>query len=160
MQWESVYALRDDLSPFEAEGVGVFALGLRFGLDDLQTVAAESIADGPNDKKIDVLYIDRAQRSAFIMQCYGAQGKFEQQAPGNKATDLHTAAAYVFSGGLDNVPAPIRAQVTDLRSAIADGSVDAVYFWYVHNQTESDNIGKELKQVEVSAVAHVRAGFP
>ncbi len=51
MKWEEAYILRDDLTPFEAEGVGVFALGLRFGLDDLQTVAAESITDGPDDKK-------------------------------------------------------------------------------------------------------------
>lgn len=160
MKWETAYAARDDLTPFGAEGVGVFSLGLRFGLDDLQTVAAESITDGPGDKKIDVLYIDRAQRSAFIMQCYGAQSNFDQQAPGNKATDLHTAAAYAFSVGLDNVPDQIRAQVTDLRSAINDGSVDSVYFWYVHNRTESDNIGKELKQIEVSALANVRAAFP
>jgi hypothetical protein len=118
MKWENAYALRDDLTPFGAEGVGVFALGLRFGLDDLQTVAAESITDGPDDKKIDVLYIDRAQRSAFIMQCYGAKSRFDQQAPGNKATDLHTAAAYAFSIGLKNVPAQIRAQVADLRSAV------------------------------------------
>ncbi len=160
MKWEEAYALRDDLTPFEAEGVGVFALGLRFGLDDLQTVAAQSITDGPDDKKIDILYIDRAQRSAFIMQCYGAKSKLDQQAPGNKATDLHTAAAYAFSVGLNNVPDQIRAQVTDLRSAVTDGSVDAVYFWYVHNQTESDNIAKELKQIEVSALANVRAAFP
>jgi hypothetical protein len=162
MKWENAYALRDDLTPFGAEGVGVFALGLRFGLDDLQTVAAESITDGPDDKKIDVLYIDRAQRSAFIMQCYGAKSRFDQQAPGNKATDLHTAAAYAFSIGLKNVPAQIRAQVAvcGLRSAISDGTVDSVYFWYVHNQTESQNIGQELKQLEVSALANVRAAFP
>lgn len=60
MKWEDAYLQRDDLTPFGAEGIGVFALGLRFGLDDLQTVAAESITDGPDDKKIDVLYIDRA----------------------------------------------------------------------------------------------------
>lgn len=134
MKWEDAYALRDDLTPFEAEGIGVFALGLRFGLDDLQIVAAESITDGPDDKKIDVLYIDRTQRSTFLMQCYAAQSKFEHQAPGNKATDLHTAAAYAFSVGLSNVPSQIRAQVTDLRSTISDGSVDAVYFWYVHTK--------------------------
>jgi hypothetical protein len=160
MKWESAYALRDDLTPFGAEGIGVFALGLRFALDDLQTVAAESITDGPDDKKIDVLYIDRAQRSAFIMQCYGAESRLDQQAPGNKATDLHTAAAYAFSVGLNNVPIQIRAQVTDLRSAINDGSVDAVYFWYVHNRTESENIAQELKQIEVSALANVRVAFP
>lgn len=160
MKWEDAYLQRDDLTPFGAEGIGVFALGLRFGLDDLQTVAAESITDGPDDKKIDVLYIDRAQRSAFIMQCYGAKSKFDQQAPGNKATDLHTAAAYAFSVGLNNVPTQIRAQVTDLRSAITDGSVDGVYFWYVHNQTESENIAQELRQIEVSALANVKAAFP
>jgi hypothetical protein len=160
MKWEDAYLQRDDHTPFGAEGIGVFALGLRFGLDDLQTVAAESITDGPDDKKIDVLYIDRAQRSAFIMQCYGAKSKFDQQAPGNKATDLHTAAAYAFSVGLNNVPTQIRAQVTDLRSAITDGSVDGVYFWYVHNQTESENIAQELRQIEVSALANVKAAFP
>lgn len=160
MKWEVAYALRDDLTPFGSEGVGVFALGLRFGFDDLQTVAAESITDGPDDKKIDVLYIDRAQRSAFIMQCYGAKSKLDQQAPGNKATDLHTAAAYAFSVGLSNLPDQIRAQVTDLRSAISDGTVDSVYFWYVHNQTESQSIAQELKQIEVSALANVRTAFP
>lgn len=160
MKWETAFKLRDDLTPFEAEGIGVFALGLRFGLDDLQTVASEAITDGPDDKKIDVLYIDRGQRSAFIMQCYAAKGKFDQQAPGNKATDLHTASAYAFGVGIANLPASIRAHVSDLRQAIKDGSVVSVYFWYVHNQTESENISNELKQVEIGATNNVRAAFP
>ena len=160
MKWEEAFAQRDDLTPFGGEGIGVFALGLRFGLDDLQAVAAESITDGPNDKKIDVIYIDRSQRSAFVMQCYKATGKFDKQAPGNKATDLHTAATYTFSTGLNDVPEQIKLQITDLRSAISDGSVDTVYFWYVHNRTDSTSIADEMKQVEVGASANVRTAFP
>jgi len=35
------------------------ALALKFGIDGLDTVAADSISDGSNDKKCDIIYINK-----------------------------------------------------------------------------------------------------
>jgi len=34
-------------------------LALKFGIDDLDTVAADSISDGSDDKKCDIIYINK-----------------------------------------------------------------------------------------------------
>jgi hypothetical protein len=46
------YSLRDD-------AIGIFAINLRFDLDDIQTIASESITGGGDDKKCDVVYVDK-----------------------------------------------------------------------------------------------------
>jgi hypothetical protein len=57
------YALTDD-------AIGVFAINLRFNLDDIQTIVSEAITGGGDDKKCDVLYVDKERQVAVIAQCY------------------------------------------------------------------------------------------
>ena len=49
------YSLTDD-------ALGVFAINLRFNLDDIQTIASEAITGHGDDKKCDVVYVDKERR--------------------------------------------------------------------------------------------------
>ena len=160
MTWEEALADRDDISGYGAEALGLFGLALRFGIDDLVSVAADAVTDGQNDKKIDILYVDSTQRAAFLMQCCKKESKFEKSAPANKASDLHTAVAYAFATAEENLPEKVKPQIIFLRNAIRSNDIDTIYIWYVHNRTESDQISRELNQVELSAQAHLERNFP
>ena len=159
MGWKAALNARDDLNDYGGEALGLFGLALRFGVEDLQTVAAEAVTDGQNDKKLDIIYVDSSNKSAFLMQCYLAEGKWDKSAPADKATDLHAAASYAFNVTEENLPDRIKSQVLNLRRSIAEGDIDTVYIWYVHNRTESQGISSELQQVEVSAQNHINAKF-
>ena len=47
--WQDALVARDDLAQYGDNAVGLFALAIRFALDDVHTVAAEAITDGSND---------------------------------------------------------------------------------------------------------------
>jgi hypothetical protein len=68
------YSLTDD-------AIGVFAINLRFNLDDIQTIVSEAITGGGDDKKCDVLYVDKEREIAVIAQCYISQrsGRLRQR---------------------------------------------------------------------------------
>jgi hypothetical protein len=89
------YSLTDD-------AIGVFAINLRFNLDDIQTIVSEAITGGGDDKKCDVLYVDKEREIAVIAQCYISQ-KIREAAPANKASDLNTALTWLLSTNLDNL---------------------------------------------------------
>ncbi|WP_084145949.1 AIPR family protein [Anaerovorax odorimutans] len=74
-------------------------------------------------------------------------------APGNKASDLNTAAAWVFARDIESVPTQIRDSVQELQEAILNGDINSIYFWYVHNLNEKNNkdIQEELNTVQVAA---------
>lgn len=71
--WQTAFDSRDDLRQYEANALGLFALALKFGLDDIDTVAADSITDGNDDKKCDIVFIDVDEGVAVIAQCYLSQ---------------------------------------------------------------------------------------
>ena len=82
-------------------------------------------------------------------------------APGNKASDLNTAATWVFAQNPENVPPRIREQVQLLQSSIENNSIRTIYFWYVHNLNEQNNpqIKAELTAMQVSARALLKGLF-
>ena len=63
---KSNYSLTDD-------AIGVFAINLRFNLDDIQTIVTEAITGGGDDKKCDVVYVDKEREIAVVAQCYISQ---------------------------------------------------------------------------------------
>src|SRR5579871_743654 len=93
--WEAALDARDDLSAYGDNAIGLFALALRFNIEDLDSVAADAITDGSDDKKCDILYVDREERSAVIAQCYVSRSA-KSSAPANKASDLNTAVAWLL----------------------------------------------------------------
>ncbi len=145
--WTSAFAARDDLRKYEQNALGLFALALRFGIDDLDSVAADSITDGSDDKKCDMIFINLDEGLAIVAQCYYSSiGR--SAAPANKASDLNTAVAWLLQREVDQVPTRLQAQATDLRDAIEDGTVTEIQAWYIHNLPESQNVNDELQTVE------------
>lgn len=144
--WQEALAARDDLEQYKDNAIGLFALELRFGLDDVHSVAAESITDGSDDKKCDLIFIDREEGVAVVAQCYFSS-KDKRSAPANKASDLNTAVAWLLQREVSALPERIRSAAVELRSAIADGCIRRFEAWYVHNLPESTNVKDELSTV-------------
>jgi len=156
--WESALEGRTDLEQYGDNAIGLFALALRFSIEDLESVAADAITDGADDKKCDILFVDRDERAAVIAQCYVAKSP-RAAAPANKASDLNTAVAWLLHTPINSVPPQLRSEAKGLRDAIRGGSIDTLHIWYVHNLPESKNVKNELDAVESAASTAVKAHF-
>lgn len=150
MGWESAFNVMRENYTLSDDSIGVFALNLRFGLDDVRTIASEAITGGGDDKKCDVIYVDKEREIAVLAQCYIARTA-KPAAPANKASDLNTAIAWLLSQPLDTLPDGLKERADELRTAINAGEVKQFYIWYVHNLPRSQNVTKELQAVEQTA---------
>lgn len=151
---------RTDLTPYGSNALLLFALELRFGLEDLQTVASTSLTDGPDDKKCDLVYVDVEAGVAVVAQSYVSADTTKVEAKSQKAADLNTAAAWLLTRPIDELPERLRAAATELRSALEAGSISSLQFWYVHNLPGSQNVRDELRTVELTARAALDQRFP
>jgi hypothetical protein len=157
--WKAAFAARSDLSRYGDDAIGLFALALRFGLEDLETVAAESLTAGNDDKKVDIVYIDRDDGVAVLAQCYSSR-KERTSAPANKASDLNTAVGWLLQRSVADLPIGLRSTAAELRECLIDGSVTDLHVWYIHNLPESPNVHSELLTVESSLGLALRSAFP
>lgn len=123
----------------------LWALALYLEEPNTETLAAAALTDGPDDKKLDFVYLDLANQKIILAQGYYAAAANKDTAPANKASDLNTGAAWLVSGNLDQVPVAIRPAITGCRNALADGDVDTIELLYVHNLPESTNVTRELQ---------------
>lgn len=115
----------------------LYALQLRYDIEDIVAVASEALTDGSDDKKCDLIYIDKDSGFAVIAQAYMKQNPTEADlAKANKASDLNVAASWIFTRNIQDVPTRIRDSVSELQEAIKNGDINTVYFWYVHNMNE------------------------
>ena len=129
----------------------VWVMGRYLEESDLEALAATALTDGPNDKKIDFICLDRDEKRLVLTQGYYA-AKPKDSAPDNKAADLNTAAAWFFSGDLEVVPSTIRDIVNECRKALEADEIDSIELFYVHNLPESINVAREIQTAE----EHVR----
>lgn len=157
--WTQAFDNRSDLQQYSENAIGLFALALRFGIDDLATVAANSITDGSDDKKCDIIHVDKDEQIAVIAQCY-LSSKNKLSAPSNKASDLNTAVSWLLQRPTSELPERIRPAAIELRECIIDGSINEIHVWYVHNLSESENVCQELVTVEHTADSILRNHFP
>lgn len=157
--WSQAFDNRSDLQEYDDNALGLFALALRFGIDDLATVAANSITDGSDDKKCDIIHVDRDEQIAVIAQCY-VSSKKKPSAPSNKASDLNTAVSWLLQRPTGELPERLRPAALELRACIIDGSINEVHVWYVHNLPESENVRQELVTVEHTAYSVLQNHFP
>ena len=164
MKYKIDYRSRTDLSKrYGNNALLLYALQLRFEIQDIVSVASDSLTDGTNDKKCDLIYVDPDTGIAVIAQGYTKQKETtEDLAPANKASDLNTAATWVFAQNPDDVPEQIREQVHLLQSSIESNSVNIIYFWYVHNLDERNNpqVKEELTAMQTSARALLKNLYP
>lgn len=146
---------RDDLKKYGSNALAIYSLSLLFGIDDIESVAAESIIDNGKggDKKCDVIYIDDDLETAIIIQAYNSENSNKTEAKSNKASDLNAAAGWLLSSNVNDIPESLKSSAVKLRSDLKDGKIGRVEFWYVHNLPESTNVKQELSIVEKTASA-------
>lgn len=148
-----------ELKQFKEDALLLFALSLRFNIEDITTVGTNSLTED-DDKKADLIYIDTDLQCAVIAQTFINKTRKRKTAKANKACDLNTAATWLLSRDINDLPVALRSHAEELRRVIQDGEIRTIYFWYVHNLTESKNVAQELKTVEHTAHAVLRRGFP
>lgn len=144
--WQGALSAREDLMQYGDNAVGLFALAVRFSLDDIHTAASESVTDGSDDKKCDLIYIDREEGVAVVAQCYWASKK-KASAPANKASDLNTAVAWLLQRPIEQLPSRLRSPASELRESIRNGEIRRFEAWYVHNLPENKSVRDELDTV-------------
>lgn len=149
---------RSDLARYGDNALLLYALELRHNIDDIHAVAAESLTDGADDKKCDLVYIDRDRRLAVIAQGY-VSSKPRHAAPANKASDLNTAGSWLLSANRSELPTAIRSAAKELRSALNDNEIEVMELWYVHNCPNSTNVERELATVQNGVKALLSASF-
>ncbi|OBS09181.1 AIPR family protein [Acidihalobacter prosperus] len=146
-KWQAAYETTKANFGLDDDAIGVFAIQLRFNLDDIKTIAAEAITGGGNDRKCDVLHIDKEMGVAVVAQCYVAQTK-KVAAKANKAADLNTAVSWLLSAEIQTLDPLLAGRAQELRDAIRAGDIKQIHCWYVHNLPHSENVRKELETVE------------
>jgi hypothetical protein len=155
-------ARADLLEAFKHNARLLFALQLRFDIDDIHAVARDALVDGPDDKSCDLVYLDRAGRKLVVAQGYEAADAGKGQvAKTTKAALLNHAAAWLLSGDVTKLSERLQSVANEVRAAVGDGEVDSIEFWYVHNRPESKHVGEELRTVEkaVRNAIHDRFAF-
>lgn len=148
---ETAFTARSDLQQYGPNARLLFALQLRFQIEDIQTVAINCLTDAPDDCKCDLIYVDQDSGVAVVAQGYEAANANKKSAPSNKAATLGTAASWLLARQLKELPVHLQPAAKELRTAIKSGTINSVQFWYVHNLPESSNVGNELATVEHTA---------
>jgi len=150
ISFRNAFQARHDLKEYGDNALLMYALELKYNIDDIRAVAVQALTDGNNDKKCDLVYVDRDGGFAVIAQGYMAQ-KEKREAPANKASDLNTAISWLLSLDLELLPEKIKPAAIELRDAIQSGVIRSIELWYVHNCQESKNVKSELASVEITA---------
>ena len=153
--WSTAYAERADLKAFGSAGLALFAMALKFGYDDLETIGADAVVDGPDDRGCDVIFVDREQGIAIVAQSYVSTTS-KAAANAGKAATLRQAVSFLVEVGIESVPDRLKASASLLREALLAGDIRTVYVWFVHNCPGSENVKSELAAVAETANAIIR----
>jgi hypothetical protein len=152
---------RSDLMAYgDDQALMLFALQLRFNIEDIDSVAAVALTDHANDKKCDMVYVDRDGGVIVVAQGYSAQDSRKREAPANKAADLNTGVAWLLAGDVTTLPSGLQAAALEVRDALEHDQVTDFYIWYCHNLPESVNVKRELDQVAMTASGLLKTNYP
>jgi hypothetical protein len=132
----------------------VWVMALYSDYPDFLELASEALTDGSDDKKIDFIRLDVDEKKLVFAQGYFSS-RDKDKAPANKASDLNTAAAWLFSGDLSLIPENLRSIIQESRDAITIGEVDQIDLLYIHNLPESVNVSRELQ----TAAEHLKGAL-
>lgn len=153
-------ANRSDLQTYGTQALVLFALELTQGIEDIHSVAANSLTDGPDDKKCDLIYIDPDAGRLIVAQGYLATDTTRPAAPSNKASDLNTAAAWLFSKDATKLPPALQSAAVELDSALSEGNINHIEVWYCHNLPQSTNVQAELATVQKTVTSLLAVNYP
>lgn len=141
---------RKDLTQYGKLNATLFALELMTSIDDISTIAADIIVDGPGDEKIDTLYFDEQKRSLYLIQSYQSQAFRLDGALPNKAADAAYAETVLLSADLNDIPERIRPHISAARESIANNTVEVIHIWYLHNCPESKECSRIMSVIGAS----------
>ena len=158
--WIGCFESRKDLHKFKEDALLLFALALRFNIDDFSNLVSTALTEGGDDKKADLIHIDSEAGYAVIAQTTISADWNKPAAASNKASDLNTAVSWLLNTSIEKVPETIRPQAIELRRCINEGLIKSLQLWYVHNLPESANVKKELETVEHTVKAALSLNFP
>jgi hypothetical protein len=99
-----------DLKKYGSNALLLFALSLYFRIDSIDQFAAEALTDGPDDKKVDLCFIELSEKRAVIAQTYVSTTWGKKAAPSNKASDLNTGIAWLLTTNERKVPKALRSK--------------------------------------------------
>ncbi|MFE7603762.1 AIPR family protein [Brachybacterium paraconglomeratum] len=153
--WDALSA-REELAAFgEGNSIALFAAELILGVEDAESFAAESLTDSGNDKSCDLVAVMRESGILVIAQAYATKLEHKRAnfAPANKAADLNTAVTWLLEGKLDGLPSALKDAATEARDALANGEIEELQLWSVHNCKEGANVASELDQARITAHA-------
>lgn len=158
--WKDALNSREDLLDYANNRILLFALQLYENIEDIHSIAADSLTDCNNDKKCDLVYSDPETGKIILAQGYFATDDNKASAPANKASDLNTAATWLFGRNYTDMPANLASAAKSVEGYLDSNIIRSIEIWYVHNLPESDNVRKELERVSVTTHALLRRNFP
>lgn len=156
----AAFESRDDLDKYGDNALLLFVAQMRLGFDDVDTFASNSLTDGSNDKKCDLVAVSADKQRIVLAQGYMSNKLNVGEAPANKASDLNTGVSWLLAGALEGLPGTLRGAAEEVRDALNGGEVRELQLWYVHNCNESKNVADELEQALKTADGIVRRDFP
>jgi hypothetical protein len=156
----TAFVARSDLKPYGNNALLLFALQLRWGISDIDGVAATALTDAANDKKCDLVYVDRDNARAVVAQGYYTSKANPKSARANKASDLNTAVTWLLSGEVAGLPVVLQSAAKEVRDAIEQDQIRELHIWYCHNAPESKNVKDEVNQTAVTADSLIHRHFP
>lgn len=137
----------------------IFTLTLKFPDESAESLATESLVDGSDDGKVDLIFFDQESKNGIVIQTTFSGDQIKDGASTNKADDLNTATSWLLSSPIDEVPPRIRSKTEELRNYLNNGDIESLEFWYIHNAKEGDNVKKHLANVENTAKQAVKSNF-
>lgn len=145
--FKAAFDAETDLHQYSPNSLSIFALSLYLRLEDVHEFAANAVTEGPNDKKVDICYVDEIDNRVIIAQSYFSAEWGRKAARANKASDLNTAVAWLLSASEDNIPPYLRTKAIELRRLLKSESIRYIEILFIHNCYESQNVQYELKTV-------------
>lgn len=156
----AAFESRDDLQAYGDNALLLFVAQMRLGFDDVDTFASNSLTDGSNDKKCDLVAVSADKQRIVLAQGYMTPKMPPGQAPANKASDLNTGVSWLLDGPLPGLPDTLRGAAEEVREALAGGEIGELQLWYVHNCQESKNVADELAQASKTASRIIAGQYP
>ena len=114
---------------------------------------------------IDLIFLEQESKRGIIIQTTFSRNpvdnspNIKDNAATNKANDLNTAAAWVLSSNITDVPERIREKTEELRNSLNSGDIENVEFWYVHNAKDGEDVKRHLSLVETTAKQAIQTAF-
>lgn len=160
MSVKRAFEARNDLQRYNSNALLLFALQLKFQIEDIDTIAVNSLTDSNDDKKCDLVFVDNDKGCAVVAQSYISQDETKAEAKANKAADLNTAASWILTRPIEELPFILQPAAIELREALTNKTIRSLQFWYVHNLPCSENVKNELHTVANTAQSAISRHFP